>query len=196
MKYHLVSQSFYLQPTDTVARELLGKIISREIDGKIHHFRIVETEAYLGLSDPSAHSYSGKITNRTKVMNDIGGTIYIYLIYGLHLCLNVVTQKKGIPEAVLIRALEPMEESLLRTNGPGLLGNALQLRIGINGRKVFDPESPLRILYEKGFKYSESEISVTGRIGIDRHVDARTWPLRFLVNTSKFVSKGKPYVDK
>src|ERR1700722_20084730 len=92
-----------------IARELLGKILVTQFDGRRTSGRIVETEAYNGVGDRASHAWSGRRTRRTEVMYAAGGTAYVYLIYGIHHLFNVVTNKKDVPHAVLIRALEPME---------------------------------------------------------------------------------------
>ncbi len=100
---------FYNRDALIVAKELLGKTLVHEVNGKRISARIVETEAYMGIIDKAAHSYGGKRTPRVEVMYGAPGRAYIYLIYGLHHCLNVVTGEDGDPQAVLIRALEPLE---------------------------------------------------------------------------------------
>ena len=168
----IIPDSFYNQATAEVAKNLLGKILKVSLNNSNQYFKIVETEAYLGLSDPAAHSFHGKITNRTKHMYAPAGSVYIYLIYGLHFCLNIVTQDKTIPEAVLIRALQPLSDLNLKTNGPGLIGSALNLNLTFNGLRVFDKESPLQILQNND--YIAEEISTSARIGIF-HPIAKHW---------------------
>ncbi|MDD5613709.1 MAG: DNA-3-methyladenine glycosylase, partial [Candidatus Omnitrophica bacterium] len=102
-----LNRNFFQRPADTVAKDMLGKYIIRKFAGKKAILRIVETEAYMGVDDQGSHSYEGKITARNKVMYEKGGVFYIYKIYGLYHCLNIVANKKGIPEAVFIRAAEP-----------------------------------------------------------------------------------------
>src|SRR5580658_3482935 len=102
--------SFYDRPNVvTVARQLLGKILVTEFAGHRTSGRIVETEAYNGVVDRASHAWSGRRTRRTEVMFGPGGTAYVYLIYGIHHLFNVVTNRKGIPHAVLVRALEPLD---------------------------------------------------------------------------------------
>src|SRR5271168_2788635 len=93
----------------TVARDLLGKVLVTEFDGRRTSGRIVETEAYNGVDDRASHAWSGRRTRRTEVMYGVGGTAYVYLIYGIHHLFNVVTNKKDVPHAVLVRALDPLE---------------------------------------------------------------------------------------
>lgn len=104
-----LEKNFFLVDGVTLAKNLLGKVLVRKIDNKILKARIVETEAYMGPLDKAAHSYKNRRTNRTEPMFLEGGHIYIYLIYGMYHCFNISANKKDIPEAVLIRAVEPLE---------------------------------------------------------------------------------------
>jgi DNA-3-methyladenine glycosylase len=115
---HKLPRSFYLRPTLTVARELLGKYFVRKSDGKALVGMIVEVEAYLGLKDPASHTYHGK-TKRNEVMFKQGGHLYVYFTYGMHFCANVVTEEEGIGHAVLIRAIEPVKgiETMRKNRG-------------------------------------------------------------------------------
>lgn len=190
---NLLPKEFYLRKTVLVAKELIGAYLVRTYEDDLIVGKIVETEAYLGFKDPACHSYKGR-TERCKVMFEEGGVFYVYFIYGFYNCLNVVTEKKGIPEAVLIRALEPVEgieimkklrngkENL--TKGPGVLCEALKIDRSFNGHSVL--KKPLQI-----FKPSEKnfEICQAKRIGVDYAGKAREWKLRFYLKGSPFVSK-------
>lgn len=111
---------FYLRKTEVVAKDLLGKWLVVGGKARTKVCRIVETEAYLGVTDPSAHSFGDKNTKRIQSMYKAGGHSYVYFIYGMYFCLNVSTQKVGKPEAVLIRAIEtPGEDDLKTGAGPG-----------------------------------------------------------------------------
>lgn len=99
---------FYLQDTVQVARQLIGKLLVRRVEGQTLSAIICETEAYTGFSDKACHSYKGS-SPRTRVMFEVGGKAYVYLIYGMYSCLNVTTREEGVPEAVLIRAASPVE---------------------------------------------------------------------------------------
>ncbi len=105
---------FFLQDATTVAKLLLGNLLIRKIDKEEIVTRIVETEAYMGITDSACHSYGGKITNRTSAMYRIGGYSYVYIIYGMHYMFNVVTADKNNPQAVLIRSVEPISPLLGR----------------------------------------------------------------------------------
>ena len=184
-----LKKSFYINnPTDYIAKNLVGKILERKINGQTLLFRIIETEAYLGLNDPSAHSYHGRLTNRTRIMYENGGVSYVYLIYGMYFCFNIITNTKDHPEAVLIRALEPLNNEL-RTNGPGLIGNSLEFNLSHNGIKVYDKNSEV-VVYDDSFK--DFEIVTTTRIGLS-HSEGMKMPLRYYLKGSKYVSKGKFY---
>ncbi len=173
---------FYLQTPDPVARELLGKILLRRLpDGTVLSGRICETEAY-SQEDPASHSYPGP-TRRNAPMFDKGGIAYIYLIYGIHHCFNVVTGPAGEGSAVLIRSLIPLEgaEAMRRNrgvhrtardaslcDGPGKICRALNLDLGWNGHNL--SEEPLRIL-DDGSTVSDKDVKLTPRIGITKNAD-------------------------
>ena len=106
----IISKEFYNRSALEVAQDLLGKVLVREVDGKILKGKIVETEAYIGAIDKACHAYNGRRTKRTEILYEDAGVSYIYFIYGLYHCFNVVTNKKDVAEAVLIRALEPINE--------------------------------------------------------------------------------------
>lgn len=193
-----ISEKFYLQPPDVVARNLLGKLLIRQLGGQSLIGRIVETEAYLGEDDPAAHSFAG-LTNRNSVLFGPPGHAYVYFIYGMYYCLNVSCEPEGQAGGVLFRALEPVvglakmaklrglpdgASPRLLTSGPGRLCQALGIvRDGINGIDLTSPKSPLRI-YDDG--YVPESVTVTPRIGIRK---ASAMPLRFLISGNGFVSK-------
>jgi DNA-3-methyladenine glycosylase len=156
--------------------------------------RIVETEAYLGEHDPACHAAAGE-TARTKLLYGPPGVSYVYFIYGVHWCVNAVTRRAGLPSAVLIRALEPLEGvDLMRerrgspkrdrdlANGPGKLCEALGITGAMNGCRLYD--SPLTI--RRGAPIPDAHVIVTPRIGITKAAD---WPLRWIVKDHPFASK-------
>ena len=104
-----LERKFYDRPTLDVSKDLLGKKLVHYVNGKKLSARIVEVEAYIGAIDKAAHSYNNKITERTKIMFGPPGYAYVYLIYGMYHCMNIVTEKDGVAAAVLIRAVEPMD---------------------------------------------------------------------------------------
>lgn len=199
-----LNDNFYLENTETVARKLLGKILVHNINGNILKGKIVETEAYMGVTDKGAHSYGGRRTKRVEIMYGPPGRAYIYFIYGMYYCLNAVTQKEGIPEAVLIRALEPLEGhdimALNRfnkeykdltstqitnlTNGPGKLCMAMGIDKKLNGNMLSGD-----IFYIEEGNNDKFDIIKTKRIGIDYAEEAKDFLLRFYVKGSPFVSK-------
>jgi DNA-3-methyladenine glycosylase len=172
-----VPRSFYTRPTVTVARALLGKIVS--LDGAAG--RIVETEAYLGIDDAAAHTARG-ITERTRVIFGPPGHAYVYLIYGMYWCLNLVAEPDGTAGCVLIRALEPVGGTENSMNGPGKLTRALGITGKHNGVDV--TRGPLQVSEPEEAK--RFEIVVSARIGITKSADL---PLRFHIKGNKFVSR-------
>lgn len=185
----MLEASFYQRKTQTVAQELLGKILCFTNSKKqTLKGRIVETEAYLGIEDPACHTHQGRKTERVKSMYLPGGHVYIYMIYGLHFCFNVVTRDEAHPEAVLIRALEPMEPDDLIPNGPGKLCAQLGLTKKQDGLALFHPESPVWIESD-GYKPKRSEIIKAPRIGVAYAEEAALWPLRFYIKGNRFVSR-------
>jgi DNA-3-methyladenine glycosylase len=185
----LLPRSFYLDSPDIVARNLLGKLITRNLNGERLTGRITEIEAYLGLSDPASHSFIGK-TARNAVLFGPPGFSYVYFIYGMHYCLNFSCQPEGEPGGVLIRALQPVAgldtmarlrglaspvKPKLLCSGPGRLCEALGITLAENGLDVTRAKSPLRVL-DDGFR--PTSITATPRIGISKAVDL---PLRFLM---------------
>ncbi|MGH9876077.1 MAG: DNA-3-methyladenine glycosylase [Nitrososphaerales archaeon] len=192
---HVIEREFYKRNTVDVAKDLLGKMLVRVIDGKIVSGTIVESEAYRSTDDPASHSYRGK-TERNSVMFGEVGHAYIYFTYGNHYCLNIVAKDDTTPAgAVLIRAIEPIEGiSFMRryrkttdpynlTSGPGKLTQALKVTKRQNGVDVTKKEE-LYIVNGKHIK--ESEIVATSRIGIRVALDK---PWRFLIAENKFVSR-------
>ena len=122
-----LGRKFFIQPALTVAKNLLGKYLVRKIGNKLLAGKIVETDAYIGPKDRASHAFGGKITKRNIAEYTIGGHVYIYLVYGMYWQFNISTGVAGIPECVLIRALEPTQESYKVANGPGKLCQWLRL---------------------------------------------------------------------
>lgn len=185
-------QSFYLKDTVTVARQLLGCTLVHDSADGLTSGRIVETEAYLA-ADEASHSFRGQ-TARNSVMFGPPGHVYVYFIYGAHFCMNAVTQPEGVAEAVLVRALEPLDglplmEARRRTtnarhlcSGPGKLCQALGITGAQNGAPLFS--GPLRIF--AGEAVADGEIVATTRIGITKASDL---PLRFYLSDNPYISK-------
>jgi DNA-3-methyladenine glycosylase len=180
-----------------VAKDLLGKYLVRRFSEGNAVVKIVETEAYLGIQDPASHSYGGKITSRNRVMYRNGGVFYVYKIYGIYYCLNVVANIEGIPEAVFIRSAEPIsgieimrkkrETKEVRNlcNGPGRLTQALGIDLSFYGRRVTSGE----LYFLPGEKIEKDNIISAPRINIDYAGEAKNLPLRFYIKDNKFVSK-------
>jgi DNA-3-methyladenine glycosylase len=190
-------RDFYRRSTLTVARELLGKRLVRVVDGQRLSGLIVEVEAYIGEDDAACHAARGR-TPRNEAMYGPPGHAYVYFIYGMHHCLNVVTEEVGFPAAVLIRALEPLEglEIMRRhrpdkpdgelTNGPAKLCQALAIERGFNGMDLCSGEV---LFIEEGQVVAQEEIGASPRIGIKTDELARSAPWRFYLQGNDFVSR-------
>ena len=203
----MLDKNFFNRDTLTVANDLLGKIIIRKTHSHIYKAMIVETEAYLGIEDRACHTFGGRKTERSKIMYEDAGTIYVYQTYGIHYLMNFVTLDKSHPEAVLIRAVEPMEGidqiSINRfgkaykdlnayqkkniSNGPGKLTKALEIDKNLNGKNLFDQE-----IYTIDGK-NDFEIETDVRIGIDYSKEAKDYPYRFYIKDNPYVSKLKKW---
>lgn len=172
MKQKPLARTFYDRPTLVVARELLGKRLVRVLDGQRLSGAITETEAYIGEEDLGCHAKAGK-TPRTAVMYGPPGHAYIYFTYGMHWCLNVVTEPEGFPAAVLIRAIQPLEGaewvSARRqgrdTNGPAKVTQALAIDGALNQIDFCDPTTGLWI--EAGLPVSDADILIGPRVGLN-----------------------------
>ncbi|MCP3102271.1 DNA-3-methyladenine glycosylase [Myxococcus sp. K15C18031901] len=178
--------SFYARPALEVARDLLGTHLVVVQDGLRRVGRIVETEAYIGEHDLACHASKG-LTPRTEVMFGPAGRAYVYLIYGMHRCFNVVTDAPGVGAAVLVRAVEPVEglEVDARTDGPGRLCKALGLTLGHNREDLQSPG--LHLL--PGIPVSSSRVERGPRIGVDYAGAWAAEPFRLWVRDSQHVSK-------
>lgn len=198
----MLNKEFFNRDTLRVAKDLLGKIIVKNDNGIIYKAKIVETEAYLGVDDRAAHTFGDRKTERNKIMYEDAGTVYVYQTYGIHFMLNFVTQDKNIPEAVLIRAIEPLNQfdkiSLNRfgkiyneltsyqknniTNGPGKLTKALNIDKALNGNNLFNQS-----FYVEDDN-SIFDIIIDKRIGIDYAQEAIDFPYRFYIKDNSYVS--------
>ncbi|MFL0197850.1 DNA-3-methyladenine glycosylase [Clostridium sp. WILCCON 0269] len=198
-----LDREFYNRDSIVVAKELLGKLLVHEICGRRISARIVEAEAYMGLIDKAAHAYGGKRTPRVEVMYGGPGYSYIFTIYGIHCCFNIVTREEGNPQAVLIRAAQPVEgvewmarerygkyfEELTKsqrkglTNGPGKLCASLSIGSAFNGTDLCGDEVYVEEDGEQGIP-----IVSTKRVGIDRAEEAREYPWRFYIKGNEYVS--------
>jgi DNA-3-methyladenine glycosylase len=177
-------RGFYRRGTVVVARALVGAWIGRRWRGRWYAARIVETEAYVGAADRASHSWSGRRTARVEPMYADGGHLYVFLVYGMHYCANVVTRGEGMAEAVLLRAAEGPETAPRLLSGPGKLCAALG---------VTTADSGLDLAAEEGIRIFRSRVKrprlgVSPRIGIDYAGEAKDWPLRFFDKDSAAVS--------
>jgi len=179
-----IPRKFYTRKTLVVAKELLGKYLVRKTNGRKLVGKIVETEAYIGPQDRASHAFNGKITPRNKTEYLEGGYIYIYLCYGIHWQLNITTEKKGKPECILIRALEPVKEVKEKTNGPGKLCKWMKLN------KSFDREdlTGSKRIWLEDRKEKKPQIIAAKRIGIDYAGKWAEKPWRFYLKDNPFVS--------
>jgi DNA-3-methyladenine glycosylase len=195
----ILPENFY-QRTDVVkiARELLGKVLVTKVAGVVTSGMIVETEAY-SWKERGCHAYEARKTQRNAIMFEKGGYAYVYLCYGMHNLFNVVTNKNGVAEAVLVRAIEPVhgvnEMELRRgtlankfhlTSGPGKLTKALGIDRKLNGKFLLDNEVWIE---DTGEKISAGNIEASARIGIDYAGEDAKLPWRFTIKGNKWISK-------
>jgi len=176
-------RDFYDRDAVSVARDLLAKCLVHRAGGATRVGRIVEVEAYLGPHDLAAHSAKG-LTTRTRVMFGPPGYAYVYLIYGMHQCMNVVTQAEGKASAVLLRAVEPVQNVTGRTQGPGLLCRAMEIDGRLNGHDLLS-----RDFYIADDGAEVGSIVKRPRIGVHY---AGPWARRLL----RFYVRGSPYVSR
>jgi DNA-3-methyladenine glycosylase len=192
----VLPRAFYERETEIVAREMLGTVLECETEDGLASGIIVETEAYLGEHDLACHAAAGR-TARTEALYGPPGTSYVYFIYGMYWCFNAVTREEGLPSAVLVRALEPLDGIALMhrrrprikndvdlTNGPGKLCRALGIDGSLSEKSL--QRKPLRI--REGEPVPDDKVEITTRIGITKCAD---WPLRWIVRGNRFVSRAK-----
>lgn len=193
----ILNRDFYIKDGITLAKDLLGKILVKEIDGVLYKGRIVETEAYMGAIDKACHAYNNRRTKRTEAMYREGGYSYIYLIYGMYYCFNVTASIKDNPEAVLIRALEPLDNKdiMLKirkvksekyiANGPGKLTKALGITSDDNNIDLTLGKN----IWIEDDGYIPNKITETTRVGIDYAEEFKEKPWRFYISENNNVSK-------
>ena len=189
-----LSREFYLQNGLELAKNLIGKKLVHDSPEGLTSGIIVETEAYMGKIDAAAHSYKG-LTDRTKIQFGAGGYAYVYLIYGVNICFNVVANVENIPECVLIRALQPVDgvelmkirrkKNNLRDlcSGPGKLTQAM----GITKNHYGEDLCGDKIFIEEVENFNHT-VTATKRINIDYAGDAKNFLWRFILTDSKFIS--------
>ena len=180
-------RSFYRRETTRVARDLIGSYLARFWRGRWHGARIVETEAYLGPADAAAHSFGGRRTPRVEPMYADGGHLYVFLVYGMHHCANVVTRRAGDAQAVLLRAAEgPPGTPTQLLSGPGKLAAALGITTGATGRDLVGGADVRLFRRPRG---RPPRVGISSRIGVDYAGEAAAWPLRFFDLDSEAVSR-------
>lgn len=197
----MLTQDFYTR-TDVlqIAKELLGKVLVTTFDGVQTAGKIVEVEAYAGVDDKASHAYGGRRTPRTETMYNIGGTAYVYLCYGIHHLFNVVTNIDGVPHAVLVRAVEPVEgiEVMLKrreksfhkpmlTAGPGALSQALGIKTKHTGLSLYGDI----FIEDRGGVLKDTDIVSGSRVGVAYAGEDAYLPYRFSIRDNPYVSKGK-----
>ncbi|HEY5368820.1 MAG TPA: DNA-3-methyladenine glycosylase [Hanamia sp.] len=181
-----------------IARDLLGKIIVTNFDGEITSAKIVETEAYIGITDKASHAYGHRRTARNEHMYSGPGTAYVYICYGTHQMFNIVSNKKDIPDAVLIRAVEPIKGIDIMgkrtgkkitdktiTRGPGNVAKALGIYKYHSGLFLLDKEI---YLLDDGKIMADDRIGVSKRIGVESAGDDSLLPFRFYIKGNQYVS--------
>lgn len=200
-KYSILPASIFSQPANIVARELLGRYLIRTISGKELVLRVIETEAYLGTCDKASHAYQGKLSKRNKSLYLPGGYFYVYFIYGMYHCLNVVTGPVTNGEAVLIRAGDPITggDTMAKNRnlhnpakpgqiagGPGKLCQALNIDLSFNALKI---KGQSALYFTTGEKVQDSQVAKGSRIGVAYAQEAANWQLRFAISQHREMSK-------
>jgi DNA-3-methyladenine glycosylase len=197
-----LDKNFYIHnDVHRIAQKLLGKFLVTQIDGIITSGKIVETESYAGVTDKASHAYGGRRSKRTEIMYMPGGTVYVYLIYGIYSLFNVVTNKEAIPHAVLIRAIEPSEgidEMLSRRKlnrpkynlsaGPGLLSQALGISTRHTGQSLLNGNIWIE---DRGVNILQDEIIARPRVGVAYAAEDALLLRRFSIRDNPWVSKAK-----
>ncbi|MEO8033536.1 MAG: DNA-3-methyladenine glycosylase [Acidobacteriota bacterium] len=191
-------RDFYLQDTVTVARSLLGCLLWRRIGRRLAAARLVEVEAYMGANDTASHARRGLRTERNEAMYLHGGHAYVYLSYGMHWCMNVVTAEADIAEAVLLRAAQPLTEIEAMqerrpkarreydiANGPGKLCAAMAIDKTLNGAPL---DGSTIFITPRDIVVTDDDIAVSPRIGVENSGEAAHWPLRFFLRGNRYVS--------
>lgn len=184
-----------------IAKELLGKIVVTNVEGKITSARIVETEAYLSMIDKASHAFNGRRTKKNDHMYGGPGTAYVYICYGIHNMLNIVTNKEGVADAILIRAGEPIKgidimlertgkktADFTLTKGPGNFGKALGITKDQSGKKINENDI---YIYEDNYILPEDKTGKSKRIGVNYAGEDALLEYRFFIKNNPYVS-GKP----
>lgn len=171
----IIKRSFYRRDTLKVAQDLLGCFLVRKIGKKIIKAAITDVEAYIGEEDLACHASRGR-TPRTEIMYGQAGHAYVYMIYGMYFCLNIVTGKKDFPAAILIRGIKIKDLDYKKTSGPGKLTGFLKIGKKLNGWDLTKGE---KLWIEKGIKVDKKDIKKAKRVGIDYAKHCRHYLWRF-----------------
>ena len=195
----LTTDFYQREDTLQIARDLLGKSVFSSIDGELCGGIIIETEAYMGPDDRGSHTFNNLRTPRNEMMFSAGGVVYMYICYGIHNMLNIVTGSSNTPHAILIRAIEPnlnlevmrdrrniSNDDIRLCKGPGALCKALGLNKTHNGT---DLQSDIIWVEDKNFRYSDSQIKATPRVGMNFEGEYKSIPWRFYAKGNKYVSR-------
>ena len=190
------SKAFFCRQAEYVAKNILGDYLTLKNKKQTLIGKIVETEAYLGLGDDASHSFQGRVTPRNKIIYSQGGLIYVYLIYGKFWCFNIVVSKKDNPQAVFIRAIEPIQGIELMkkrrgierveklTNGPCRWTQSFLIDRNFLGREITSKDIFISSPANKNFTIAKAK-----RVGVDYAVKSKNLPLRFYIKDNPFVSK-------
>jgi DNA-3-methyladenine glycosylase len=181
-----LNRAFYDRPAIEVAPDLLGAVIVHKVEGQVLRARIVETEAYIGPHDLAAHSSKGR-TKRTEVMFGPPGHAYVYFIYGMHEMFNIVVSAEGDPQAVLVRAAEPLDEWEANLSGPGRFARGMRIARADNGRDLTGDE-----LYVTKGRDIDLQIVRSARVGVDYAGHWKDALLRFSEADNAAVSRPRP----
>ena len=201
-----MDKDFFRRDAITLARDLLGKYLVRKYEGEQIITKIVETEAYMGIEDKAAHVFNDKRTRRTEPLYQDGGGIYVYLIYGMYHCLNISANIEGVPQCVLIRAVEPVSPMNLISqnrylknydelssyqkknicNGPGKLCKALKIDKELNFKSILGDEL---YIMDNDEEIKKSDIIESKRVNIDYAQEAKDYLWRFYIKDNKHISK-------
>ena len=205
--FYTLQREFFMTDAVTLSKSLLGKILVRKLNNTLIKCRIVEVEAYIGGEDKGSHTYQNKKTERTKYFWNPGGFLYVYLIYGTNHCFNIVANDSSLPQACLIRAVEPLSGQQIisqnrqqtnkkryvhseynLTNGPGKVCSALKIDRTYNGHDMCNSNELFLVEDDSPYKF---KIKSSPRINIDYAEDYRDKPWRFFIKDNQFVSKHK-----
>lgn len=199
-----LQKGFYLrEDVVQISKDLLGKVLVTNINNQLTSGIIVETEAYRAPDDKASHAYNNLYTPRTKTMFEEGGCAYVYLCYGIHHMFNVVTAKKGMAHAILVRAIEPMDNMELMfkrrkmqhtdhrlTGGPGKVGKALGITTELTACSLVEKDAPIWI-EDRGININENKIIASPRVRVNYAKECAAWNWRFRIKDSKWTSRDK-----